>query len=274
MCCLGSNAQIIFRRTRSSYTVLWVHFVEFLPLYRASLTAQLETNCLQCKRPRLASWVRKIWRRDRLPTPVFLGFPCGSAGKESTCNEGDLGLIPGLGRSPGEGKGYPFQYSGLENSRDCTVHAVTKSRKQLSNFHFPLYNLSKTFQLPEDLLWVYWQERKLFHFFLLLSTFRNCNCFPGQAVRIENKISKFLHALETIIPVNKRIPLPAACRSHYCLHHHKISWWSRAGENGGGKKTKTTQDFLPASLPSNLLRSPFLTPQTRKTGFSWTSVYT
>ena len=52
--------------------------------------------------------------KDRLPTPVFLSFPCGSAGKESACNSGDLGLIPGLGRSPGEGKGYPLQYSGLE----------------------------------------------------------------------------------------------------------------------------------------------------------------
>ena len=52
-------------------------------------------------------------RRDRLPTPIFLGFPCGSAGKESACNEGDLGSIHGLGRSPGEGKGYPLQYSGL-----------------------------------------------------------------------------------------------------------------------------------------------------------------
>ena len=63
--------------------------------------------------------VRKIpWRRDRLPTPVFLGFPCGSVGKESTCYAGDLGLIPGLGRSPGEGKGYPLQYSGLESSMD------------------------------------------------------------------------------------------------------------------------------------------------------------
>ena len=48
--------------------------------------------------------------------PVFLHFPCGSAGKESICHMGDLGSIPGLGRSPGEGKGYPFQYSGLENS--------------------------------------------------------------------------------------------------------------------------------------------------------------
>ena len=50
-----------------------------------------------------------------------MGFPSGSAGKESTCNVGDLGSIPGLGRSPGEGKGYPFQYVGLENSRDCIV---------------------------------------------------------------------------------------------------------------------------------------------------------
>ena len=60
------------------------------------------------------------WRRDRLPTPVFLGFPCGSAGKEYACSVGDLGLIPGLGRSPGEGKVYPLQYSGLENSMKCS----------------------------------------------------------------------------------------------------------------------------------------------------------
>ena len=55
---------------------------------------------------------------DRLPTPVFLGFPGGSDLKESACNAGDLGSIPGLGRSLGEGNGYPLQYSGLENSTD------------------------------------------------------------------------------------------------------------------------------------------------------------
>ena len=60
---------------------------------------------------------------------------CGSANKESTCNAGDLGLIPRLGRSPGEGNGYPLYYSGLENSIDCIVHGVAKSRTQLSNFH-------------------------------------------------------------------------------------------------------------------------------------------
>ena len=63
------------------------------------------------------------------------GFPDRSVGKESACNEGDQGLIPGLGRSPGEGKGYPLQYSGLENSMDYIVHGVTKSQTRLSDFH-------------------------------------------------------------------------------------------------------------------------------------------
>ena len=76
------------------------------------------------------------WRRDRLPTPVFLGFPGGSAGKESACNAGDLDSIPRLGRSSGEGKGHPLQYSGLENSMDCVVHGVAKSQTRLSDFHF------------------------------------------------------------------------------------------------------------------------------------------
>ena len=66
-------------------------------------------------------------RKDRLLTPVFLGFPCGSDGKESACNMEDLGSIPGFGKSPGEGKGYPLQYCGLEKSIDCIVHGVTKS---------------------------------------------------------------------------------------------------------------------------------------------------
>ena len=69
---------------------------------------------------------------DRLATPVFLGFPGGSAGMESTCSAGDLSLIPGLGRYPGEGKGYPLQYSGLENSMDCIESDMT------DDFHFPI----------------------------------------------------------------------------------------------------------------------------------------
>ena len=121
-------------------------------------------------------WYNDYFRLPWLLTPVFSGFPCGSAGKESACSAGDpslihglgrssgegigypfqyswtslvaelvkeparnvggLGLIPGLGRSSEEGKGYPVQYSGLENSMDYIVHRVAKSRTWLSDFHF------------------------------------------------------------------------------------------------------------------------------------------
>ena len=80
-------------------------------------------------------------------TPGFLGFLCGSAGKESACNAGNLASIPGLGRYPGEGKGYPLPYSGLENSMDYTVHGVTKSwilslshRQDYGIFSFLVYS--------------------------------------------------------------------------------------------------------------------------------------
>ena len=79
---------------------------------RLSLVAQLGENlsAVQETPVQFHSW-EICWRRHRLPTPVFLGFACGSAGKESVCNAGDLGLIPGLGRFPEEGKGNPLQYS-------------------------------------------------------------------------------------------------------------------------------------------------------------------
>ena len=109
----------------------------YICLYRGFPQNSVGRIHLQCRRPRFDSWVRKIsWRRKRLLTPVFLGFPCGSAGKEPTCNAGDLGSIPGLGKSPGKGKGYPVQYSGLENSIDCVVHGVSKSWTRLSDFDF------------------------------------------------------------------------------------------------------------------------------------------
>ena len=66
---------------------------------------------------------------------VNKGFPCGSAGKESACNVGDPGSIPGLGRFPGEGKGHSHQYSDLENSMDCIVHGIAKSWTGLSDFY-------------------------------------------------------------------------------------------------------------------------------------------
>ena len=65
-----------------------------------------------------------------------MGFPCGSVGKESACNAGDLDSIPGLGRSPGEEKSYPLQYSGLENSMDCVIDSVAKRRMGPRDFHF------------------------------------------------------------------------------------------------------------------------------------------
>ena len=90
-----------------------------------SLIAQLVKNPPAMQETPVDSWVGKIhWRRDRLPTPVFLG----SAGKESSCNAGDLGSIPGLGRSPGKGKGYPLQYSGLENFTDYTIQSMGLQR--------------------------------------------------------------------------------------------------------------------------------------------------
>ena len=79
---------------------------------QASLIAQMVKNPLAMQELWFDFWVRKIcWRRDRLPTPVFLGFPCDSAGKESTCNAGDPSLISGSGRPFREGIGYPLQYS-------------------------------------------------------------------------------------------------------------------------------------------------------------------
>jgi len=91
---------------------------------------------LQCRRPRFDSWVGKIpWRRDRLPTPVVLGFPGGSAGKERAYNAGDLGSIPESGRSPGEGNSNPLQYSSLENSTDCIAHGVSESDLRRESYY-------------------------------------------------------------------------------------------------------------------------------------------
>ena len=95
---------------------------------KASLTAQVVKNLPAMQKAQFDSWVGKIpWRRDKLLTPLFLDFPCSSAGKEFARNAGNFGSIPGLGRSPGEGKG-------LENSMDYIW--VAKSQTRLSNCHF------------------------------------------------------------------------------------------------------------------------------------------
>ena len=113
---------------------LFIH----LPLM-SSLVAQMVKNLSAMQEIWVGLLGQKIcWRSDRLPTPVFLSFPGGSGGEESVCNVGDLGSISGLGRSPGEGKGHPLQYSCLGNHRDrrtwwATVHGVAWSQIQLSN---------------------------------------------------------------------------------------------------------------------------------------------
>ena len=87
------------------------------------------------------------WRRGRLPTPVFLGFRCGSVGKESSCNGGDLDSIPGLGRSPGEGKGYSLQYSGLA----WTIPSMRSQRVRHNWATFIALSVFNTYQFPSVL---------------------------------------------------------------------------------------------------------------------------
>ena len=115
-----------------SLTCVWL----FVTSWIVALQALLSVGILQA---RILEWVAMLYFRGitiLFPTQGLnlWCLPCGSAGKESTYNLGDLGSFPGLGRSPGKGKGYPLQYSGLENSMDFIVHGVTESHttEQLS----------------------------------------------------------------------------------------------------------------------------------------------
>ena len=109
------------------------------------------------RRPQFNSWVRKIhWRRDRLPTPVFLGFHGGSAGKESACNVGDLGSIPGLGRSPWRRERLPtpvFWPGEFHRQRSLAGSSPRchKTRTQLSDFSWATFTSYIIFP-QEDLL--------------------------------------------------------------------------------------------------------------------------
>ena len=115
-----------------------------------------------------------------------LGLPGGSVSKESACNAGDLGLTPGLGRSPGEGIGYPLQSSCRENSTDrgawwATVHRITKSRTLLSNKHtytrsrssFPIFIVIVVFLSSILLLLVYLSVVLYFILIINLQVFFN-----------------------------------------------------------------------------------------------------
>ena len=132
----ASSADISVVSPKIEMAILWLgcHVIT-LKTYTALLVAQLVKNP-----PAMQETL--IWflgqedplERDRLPTPEFLGFSCGSAGKESTCNVGDLGSVPRLGRSLEKGT-VTHSSTGLENFADCIVHDVTRSRTRLSDFH-------------------------------------------------------------------------------------------------------------------------------------------
>ena len=117
-----------------------------LPVYLVSLVPRLGCPNVGTEKTRFKLGLQDSITRKRR---ALVGFPCGSTGKEPTCNAGDPGSISGLGRSPGEGKGYPLQYSGLEKSMDYTVRGFAKSWTRLSNFHFPM---SREFQCITDLV--------------------------------------------------------------------------------------------------------------------------
>ena len=113
------------RRAKRVWSVLFHPYDE---LFWASLIAQLVKNLLVMQETLVQFLGQEIhWRRVRLPTPIFLGSPCGSAGKEFPCNARDVGLIPRLGRSPGEGKGNCFNQLALNNSdsRILAFHLVS-----------------------------------------------------------------------------------------------------------------------------------------------------
>ena len=98
-----------------------------------------------------------------LPTPVFLGFPCGSAGEELACNAEYLGLIPGLGRYTGEGNSYPLQYSGLEDSVDCLNHGGGGCKELDKTEQLSLSNSSNcTLQINEILYNNYISTKQFF----------------------------------------------------------------------------------------------------------------
>ena len=136
VCELTSNSpthmKLEFQKRGNSILVIVVHFFSNFMRKSKSTNSKRSPNSNQDKHSNITlryiiTVLLKINDKDKT---------IRVAGKESACNMGDLGSIPGLGRSPGEGKGYPLQYSGLENSMDSMVLRVAKNRTRLSDFHF------------------------------------------------------------------------------------------------------------------------------------------
>ena len=111
------------------FNTLSMFVIAFLPGSECLLISRLQSPSAVLLEPKKRKPVT-LSLHDALP------ISGDSDGKDSACNAGNLGSIPGLERSPGEGNGNPLQYFGLENSMDCVVHGVAKSQTRLSNFHF------------------------------------------------------------------------------------------------------------------------------------------
>ena len=128
--------------------------IHWLECYQECYLRIQEGDCLlkSLRFANLKSWWIFFFFYSVVTLFVKVSFPGRSADKESTCNAGELGLIPELGRSPGEGNSYSLQYSGLEGSMDCLVHGVSKNRTRLSDFHFT--SLCKSGLLNRDKLFL------------------------------------------------------------------------------------------------------------------------
>ena len=113
-------------------------------------------------------WISRKNLRFNLKDASAVGLPLWPSCKEFTCNVGDLGATSGLGRSPGEGKGYPLQYSGLENSMDCIVHGFAKSQTQLSIFHFLHFSAVSRNTHTQKKTIQDWGQARLYYFFKVM----------------------------------------------------------------------------------------------------------
>ena len=149
---------------------------------------------------------------DHFYLMLLLYLPFWLAGKESVCNVIDMSSVPGLGRSPGEGNGYPLQYSGLENSMDCIVHGVTKSQTQLSNFHFYYgWYLPAEYRWPFNLALPYKLNRSARIRMACFSMLNNYNRkgFPGGSVGKESTCNAgdcLQHSRPGLDPWIRKIP--------------------------------------------------------------------
>ena len=160
------------------------------------------------------------WRRDKLPIPVFSGFPGGSDGKESTCNAGDLGLTPELGRSPGEGSGYPLQYSGLENSMTEELHSLQSMGSQRVRHYWVTFTFTLLLCILDSTIWAVTTKQWLCpkfdcflaanekHQVLILYRFWKHSSFSGRFCVLDSVLTYFVYFSDLSSAMNPLSPIP------------------------------------------------------------------